>query len=129
MMKKLFILLLISSAVYSQNVTKKEAINTLLCKTWIANYAMMNNMKVQKMGQMKRLSYTFKTDHTYLANNTISGKWQYNTKKKNIELFVNGSLKSTITNLQSQKMAMVLNADVNAPKEIAKIEIHFKPKV
>ncbi|MCF6132088.1 hypothetical protein [Flavobacterium wongokense] len=127
-MKKLIVLLLISGAVYSQSVTKKETINKLLCKTWIADYAMMNNKKIQKMGQMKTLTYTFKTDHTYTANEKISGTWSYNGKKKNIELFVNGDLKSTISILQSKKMAMVLKADVEAPVEITKIEIHFKPK-
>lgn len=127
-MKKLLILLLISGAVYSQNVTKKETINQLLCKTWNADYAMMNGLKVQKMGPMKSLTYTFKADNTYLANGIVSGKWQYNAKKKNIELFVNGILKSTITTLQSKKIVMILNADKSAPKEVAKLEIYFKPK-
>ena len=127
-MKKLLIILLLSSAVYSQNVTKKETINKLLCKTWIADYALLNGLKVEKMGQMKSLDYTFKSDNTYLANGTISGKWQYNAKKKSIELLVNGILKSTITSLQSKKLVMILNADKSAPKEVTKLEIYFKPK-
>jgi hypothetical protein len=127
-MKKLLLLLLISGVVYSQNVTKKETINQLLCKTWNADYAMMNGLKVQKMGPMKSLTYSFKADNTYLANGTVSGKWQYNAKKKNIELLVNGILKSTITTLQSKKMAMILNADSSAPKDVPKLEIYFKPK-
>ena len=127
-MKKLLVFLLISGTVYSQNITKKEAINQYLCKVWAADYAMMGGLKVEKMGQMKSLTYTFKADNTYLANGTVSGKWQYNSKKRNIELLVNGVLKSTITSLHSKKMIMVLNVDKSAPKEIGKLEIYFKPK-
>ena len=128
-MKKLLVVLLISGAVYSQNITKKETINQNLCKAWITDYAMMGGLKVEKMGQMKSLTYTFKADNTYLANGrTVSGKWQYNSKKKNIELLVNGVLKSTITTLQSKKIIMVLNLDKSGPKEMGKLEIYFKPK-
>jgi hypothetical protein len=129
-MKKLFILLLLSSAVYSQNINhKKEIATKFLCKTWIANYAMMNGLKVEKMGQMKTLEYTFKADGTYLANKTVSGKWQFNARKKCVELYLNGALKSTITTLQSKKAVMVLNADKSAPKDLKTLEIYFKPKV
>lgn len=129
-MKKIFILLLISSAVYSQNIThKKEIVNKFLCKTWVANYAMMNGLKVEKMGQMKALEYSFKADGTYLANKTVSGKWQFNAKKKCVELYLNGVLKSTITTLQSKKVVMKLNADKSAPQNIQSLEIYFKPKV
>ncbi|WP_264521477.1 hypothetical protein [Flavobacterium sp. N1994] len=127
-MKKLLILLLLSGTVYSQNISKKEAINKNLCKAWVADYAMMGGLKVEKMGQMKSLTYTFKSDNTYLANGTISGKWQYNSKKKNIELLVNGVLKSTITSLEKKKIVMILNVDKSAPKEMGKLEIYFKPK-
>lgn len=126
-MRKLVILLLLSGTVYSQNVTKKETINQLLCKTWIADYAMLNGLKVEKMGQMKSLEYTFKADGTYLANKTVSGTWKYNAGKKSIDLFVNGILKSTITTLQSKKTIMVLSPDKSAPK-MGKFEIYFKPK-
>ena len=126
-MKKLLFVLLISSAVHSQNVTKKETINQLLCKTWIADYAMLDGLKVEKMGQMKSLEYTFKTNGTYLGNKTVSGTWKYNAKKKNIDLFVNGILKSTITTLQNKKITMVLSPEKSAPK-MGKFEIYFKLK-
>ena len=127
-MKKLLIALLISGAVYSQNITKKETINQDLCKSWVANYAMMNGLKVEKMGPMKSLVYTFKTDNTYMANGTVSGTWKFNAKKKCVELYLNGVLKSTITTLQNKKLIMILNADKSAPKTISSLEIYFKPK-
>ncbi|WP_293872042.1 hypothetical protein [Flavobacterium sp.] len=128
-MKKLLVFLLLSGAVYSQNILKKETINQYLCKTWMADYAMMGGLKVEKMGQMKSLTYSFKADHTYLANGTVSGKWQYNSKNKNIELFAGDVLKSTITTLKSKKMVMVLNADKSGPKEMSALEIYFKQKM
>jgi hypothetical protein len=128
-MKKLLLLLLISSAVYSQNITQDKATATkLLCKTWIADYAMMNGLKIEKMGQMKSLEYTFKADGTYVGNKTVTGKWLFNAKKKCIELYLNGILKSTITSLQSKKIVMILNVDKSAPKGIGKLEIYFKSK-
>lgn len=128
-MKKIFLLLLISGAVYSQNITQDKATaSKLLCKTWTADYAMMNGLRIEKMDKMKSLEYSFKSDGTYLGNKTVTGKWQFNTKKKCIELYVNNILKSTITSLQSKKIVMKLNADKSAPKEIGKLEIYFKPK-
>ena len=130
MKKLIFLLLLISGTVYSQNIVhNKETVTKFLCKTWIANYAMMNGLKVEKMGQMQALEYSFKADGTYLANKTVSGKWQFNAKKKCVELYLNGVLKSTISSLQSKKMVMVLNVDKSAPKNIKTLEIYFKPKV
>lgn len=129
-MKKILILLLLSGAAYSQNVTdKKETVTAYLCKTWVTNYAMMNGLKVEKLGQMKSLEYTFKADGTYLANKTMSGTWKLNPKKKSIELYLNGTLKSTIIALRSKKVIMKLNADKSAPKDIQSLEIYFKPKV
>lgn len=127
-MKKLFILFLLSGTVYSQNITQnKEAVTKLLCKTWLADYAMLNGLKVEQMGQMKSLKYTFKADGTYQMNDK-SGKWQFNEKKKCIELFLDGTLKSTITSLQNKKIVMILNPDKSAPKGMGKFEIYFKSK-
>jgi hypothetical protein len=129
-MKKLLILLLISSAAFSQNITQDKAtISKFLCKNWIANYAMMNGLRAEKLGPIKSLEYSFKADGTYVGNKTVTGKWQFNAKKKCIELYVKGVLKSTITTLQNKKIVMVLNTDKSAPKESSKLEIYFKPKV
>lgn len=129
-MKKMLIILLISSAAYSQNITDSKAtVTRLLCKTWKANDAMMNGLKVQNMGQMKSLEFTFTADGNYLGNKIIKDKWKFNAKKKCIELYEKGVLKSTITTLQSKKIVMVLNADKSAPKNVTQLEIYFKPKV
>ena len=128
-MKKILLLLLISSVAYSQKITQDKAtVTKLLCKNWTADYAMMNGLKVEKMGQMKSLEYVFKADGTYIGNKSVTGKWQFNAKKKSIELYVNNILKSTITSLQNNKIVMKLNADKSAPKEIGKLDIYFKPK-
>jgi hypothetical protein len=128
-MKKLLIALLLTSAVYSQNITyNKETVTKFLCKSWVANYAMLNGLKVEQMGQMKSLKYTFKADGTYLLNDK-AGKWKFNAKKKCVELYLDETLKSTITTLQSKKIVMVLAPDKAAPKGSGKFEIYFKPKV
>lgn len=126
-MKKLLLLLFLSGTVYSQNITHdKETVSKFLCKTWVVNYAMMNGLKVEKLGQMQSLKYNFKTDGTYIMNDANSGTWKFNAKKKNVELYVSGALKSIITTLQSKKAVMILSANPSAPK--AKVEIYFKPK-
>ena len=48
MKKLLFIALLISSAAFSQSVTKKETITKLLLKSWKADYGMMNGLRIEK---------------------------------------------------------------------------------
>lgn len=127
-MKKLLILLLLSSAAFSQNVTKKETINKFLLKTWIADYGMMNGLRIEKMGQMKKLEYTFKADNTYILNVKKSGTWKYNEKAKCIELYQDGKLKSTIVSLQNKSYVMTLTADASAPKGVKDFRIFFKPK-
>ena len=121
-------MLVVSSAVYSQNITKKETINQFLCKTWVVDYGMMNGLKIEKLGQMKALIYSFKADNTYTLNGQTRGTWQYNAKKKSIELFQSNILRSTIVTLQSKKIVMTLNSDKSAPKEVSKLEIYFSPK-
>lgn len=129
-MKKLFILLLLSSAAFSQNVAKKETINKFLLKTWKADYAMLNGLKVEKMGKMQSLEYTFKADGTFIGNKTASGTWKYNARQKSIELYQDAALKSTITSLQANKFIMVLNIDeaTPTPKGVKTLQIYFKPK-
>jgi len=127
-MKKIILLLLISSAAFSQNVTKKETINTFLLKNWIADYGMMNGLKIEKLGPMKQLEYNFKADNTYTVNKDKTGQWKYNEKKKCIELFQNGKLMSTIITLKNKSFAMTLNPDKSAPKDIKDLQIFFKPK-
>lgn len=81
-MKKILILLLLSGTVYAHNVTKKEAIDKFLFKTWVVDYAMLNGLKVEQMGQMKSLKYAFKADGTYLLNDKSSGTWKFIPQKK-----------------------------------------------
>lgn len=123
-------LLLLSSAAFSQNIIqKKEDVSKLLCKTWNADHATLNGLNVEQMGPMKSLKYAFKTDGTYLLNDKNPGKWKYDTKKKCIELYQDNALKSTITTLRSKKIVMILNPAKGAPKGAGKLEIFFKPKV
>ena len=128
MKKLLFIALLISSAAFSQSVTKKETITKLLLKSWKADYGMMNGLRIEKMGQMKQLEYTFKADYTYVMNQGKTGQWKYNDKKKCIDLYLDGKVKSRIIKLQAKSLVMNLNADKDAPKEVKDFQIFFKPK-
>jgi hypothetical protein len=128
-MKKIVIVLLLTTAAYSQNVPKKELVNKYLPGAWKANYAMLNGLKVEKMAEMKSLEYTFKLDGTFSGAKDVKGTWKYNSKQKSIGLYQNGALKSTISSLQSKKMIMILNIGDAAPKGVQSLEIHLKPKV
>lgn len=128
MKKLLFIALLISTTAFSQSVTKKETIAKLLLKSWKADYAMMNGLKIEQMGQMKQLEYTFKADNTYLMNKGKTGQWKYNEKKKCIDLYLDGKVKSSIIKLQAKSFVMTLSPDKSAPKEVKDFQIFFKPK-
>lgn len=127
-MKKIALLLLISSFAFAQNVTKKQDIDKLLLKTWKADYGMMDGLKIEKMGKMKQLEYTFKADKTYTLNKDKSGQWKYNEKKKCIDLYQDGKLRSTITTLKQKNFVMILTPDKSTPKGIKTFEIFFKPK-
>ena len=128
MKKLLFTALLISSVAFSQNVAKKETITKLLLKSWKADYGMMNGLKIEQMGQMKQLEYTFKADNTYVMNKGKTGEWKYNEKKKCIDLYLDGKIKSTIIKLQAKSLVMTLNPDKTAPKGVKDFQIFFKPK-
>lgn len=129
MKKLLFIAFLISNVAFSQSVTKKETITKLLLKSWKADYGMMNGLRIEKMGQMKQLEYTFKADNSYTMNKGKSGQWKYNEKKKCIDLYLDGKVKSSIIKLQPKSLVMTLNADKTAPTEVKDFQIFFKPKV
>lgn len=128
MKKFLLTALLISSVAFSQSITKKETITKLLLKSWKADYGMMNGLRIEKMGQMKQLEYTFKADNTYLMNKGKTGQWKYNDKKKCIDLYLDGKIKSSIIKLQAKSFAMTLTPDKTAPKEVKDFQIFFKPK-
>lgn len=128
MKKILLAALLISSVAFSQGITKKETIAKLLLKSWKADYGMMNGLRIEKMGQMKQLEYTFKADNTYLMNKGKTGQWKYNEKKKCIDLYLDGKIKSSIVKLQAKSFAMTLTPDKTAPKEVVDFKIFFKPK-
>lgn len=129
MMKKLlFIALLVSSVSFAQSITKKETITKFLLKTWKADYGMMNGLKIEKMGKMKELEYTFKSDNTYVMNKGKVGQWKYNEKKKCIDLYLDGKVKSIIIKLQAKSLVMTLSPDETAPKEVKDFQIFFKPK-
>jgi hypothetical protein len=128
MKKLLFLLLVLSGAAYSQNVTqKKEIVTQLLCKTWVGDHALMGNLPVKDAANIKSLQYTFKANHTYLLKQVV-GNWEYNEKKKCVELYLNKELKSVITKLDSKSAVMTLNASKSTPKGSPKFEIYFKPK-
>ncbi len=128
-MKRFLILLLLSGVAYSQNIAhNKETVTKFLCKNWIAYYATMEGKKMEKMGKMKTLEYLFKSDGTYLANKRVSGKWLLNVKKKRVELYLNGKLKSMVVTLQNNKMVLMFNAGPSAPPRIKTLTIYFKPK-
>jgi hypothetical protein len=52
----------------AQNVTQsKTELSKLLCKTWKADYAMMNAMRINQLPNNSAFEFEFNTDNSYFV--------------------------------------------------------------
>ncbi|WP_426485839.1 hypothetical protein [Flavobacterium sp. 2] len=137
-MKKIFYLTLslffgINFNSKAQNVSQtKTELNKVLCKTWQADYAMMNGMRINQLPNNIAFELEFNSDNSYLVikeKTKQKGKWTFNEKKKYIDLSINNKTNSRITKISKNELILVLVSDgKNNPPGLPNMEIYCKTK-
>ncbi|MFT5254482.1 MAG: hypothetical protein ACI87N_003554 [Flavobacteriales bacterium] len=117
----------------AQNVTQsKTELSKLLCKTWKADYAMMNGMRINQLPNNIAFEFEFNTDNSYFVikeKTKQQGKWTYNENKKYIDLAINNKTNSRITKINENELVLVLVSDgKNNPVDLPNMEVYLKTK-
>ena len=133
MKKNLFAFLLIigfAPLLNAQNISlSKEELTKHLCREWKTAYATMGGMNVGPKANAG-FDVVFNSDGSYTTSkSTTKGKWNFDTKKKYVELRMNNKLTSRIISIDEKEFVMVLVSDADGPKGMPDLEIHFIPKL
>ncbi len=117
----------------AQNVTQsKTELSKLLCKTWKADYAMMNAMRINQLPNNSAFECEFNTDNSYIVNKEKTkqqGIWTYNENKKYIDLAINNKTNSRITKINENELVLVLVSEgKNNAVGLPNMEVYLKAK-
>lgn len=117
----------------AQNVTQsKTELSKLLCKTWKADYAMMNGMRINQLPNNSAFECEFNTDNSYFVikeKTKQQGIWTYNENKKYIELAINNKTNSRITKINENELVLVLVSEgKNNAVGLPNMEVYLKAK-
>ena len=117
----------------AQNITQsKTELSKLLCKTWKADYAMMNAMRINQLPNNSAFEFEFNTDNSYFVikeKTKQQGIWIYNENKKYIDLAINNKTNSRITKINENELVLVLVSDAkNNAVGFANMEVYLKTK-
>ncbi|MGB8191578.1 MAG: hypothetical protein WCF67_06650 [Chitinophagaceae bacterium] len=116
------------STLQAQNVDlSPEKVQEFLCKKWEVEYAMMGDVKVDRTAGATEMYCEFRKDKTFTmsgdvgGNDKFNGTWNFDAKKKRIDLNVKGDIVHIIS-LQEKQFIMFLDPE-GEPMKFA-----FKPQ-
>jgi hypothetical protein len=117
----------------AQNVTQtKTELNTILCKTWKADYAMMNGMRINQLPNNIAFEFEFLSDNSYFVikeKTKQKGKWIFNQNKKYIDLSINNKINSRIIKISENEIVLILVSDGKTnPPGLPNMEVYLKTK-
>lgn len=126
------VLLLAGNNLRSQNITAPAAnIEHLLCHTWVIDYALMGNTKLDDPGEEKDLYFDFKKNGTFVTamggtKGTFTGNWKYDTSEKIIKLIYHGSVGFIVNSLSEGKLIMISGTKSNMPEDNMRVVYKIK---
>jgi len=117
----------------AQNVTQsKTELSKLLCKTWKADYALINGMRINQLPNNIAFEFEFNTDNSYFVikeKTKQQGIWTYNENKKYIDLAINNKTNSRISKINENELLLVLVSDgKNNIIDLPNMEVYLKTK-
>jgi hypothetical protein len=138
-MKKLISICIIaltvsSTSLFAQNITiPLDSIQTLLCKKWEVDYAVMGGMKIGRMPGASEINYEFNKDKTFIMTSNDpkekkKGTWSYDQKKKLIKLTVDGRSNTSIISLKEGEFVMLADTKNATPDDPMEIKLVYKPR-
>ncbi|CAM4410864.1 hypothetical protein [Zobellia nedashkovskayae] len=135
MRKKLLLLGFIiglNFTLFAQDININETeLESVLCKQWEIEYALMGGMKVGQMPGASDFDFKFHPDGKYDliredADNS-AGIWTYNSDGKYVELSIEEKVTSRIKYIDQNKLILTLVSGQNDPPGLPSMEVHFKP--
>jgi hypothetical protein len=117
----------------AQNITQtKTELNTILCKNWKVDYAIMNGMRINQLPNNIAFEFEFHNDNSYFVikeKTKRKGKWNFNQNKKYIDLIIDNKTNSRITKINENELVLVLVSDGKSnPPEMPNMEVYLKAK-
>lgn len=118
---------------FAQIKTPADSISALLCKQWVVDYAMMGNMKIDKLPGTSTPDYQFNENKTVLMSSTQgkdkkTGTWSYDSNKKIIKIIINGKANSMVVSLTANELIMLVDTKQATPDDQMAIKLIYKIK-
>ncbi|MEP3210847.1 MAG: hypothetical protein ABJN95_16715 [Maribacter sp.] len=122
----------LSNGLSAQDIgLSKTQLETVLCKQWQIEYALMGGMKIKQMPGAADFDFKFISDGKYdlirKDGNNESGIWKYFPENKYVELSIKDKITSRIKSIDESKLILILVSGENDPPGIPNVEVHFKP--
>ena len=123
-----------NSALFGQSISMStDSVETLLCKKWEVDYAMMGGMKIGRIPGASEINYEFKKDKTLMMtsddpDDKTKGTWNYDSKKKIIRLIINGKSNTSIISLKEDELIMLADTKEATPDDPMEIKVVYKIK-
>ena len=116
-----------------QGAVGKDSLKAWLCKTWQADYALAEGMKITRRPGAVDIIYIFNPDNTFVINpgdrkNSQYGTWEYNPEKKFILLRKRGRRDSRIISLIREELVMLIEIKNTMPDNPQDLKMVFKVK-
>ena len=130
----LFSFLILSGRSFSQSIDYSlDSVNTLLCKKWEVNYAMVGGSKIYRDAGSTGSTYTFSKDKTFVVSGNkngdeAKGTWIYNPKQKLIKLVTSGRPNSKIISLRDGELVMIADTKNATPDDNSEMKLYYKVK-
>ena len=110
-----------------------DSVNSLLCKKWEVNYAMVGGSKIYREPNAVVIVYSFNKDKTFVVNSDkpgeeTKGTWIYNPKQKLIKLVAKGRGDSKIISLKEHELVMVNDTKNATPDDPSQMKMYYKIK-
>ncbi|MFI5153017.1 MAG: hypothetical protein ACHQET_06750 [Chitinophagales bacterium] len=111
-----------------------DSVNSLLCKKWEANYAMVGGTKIYREPNAVVIVYEFSKDKTFVVSSNkpgeeAKGTWIYNPKQKLIKLVAKGKNDSKIISLKAGELVMLEDTKNATPNDGSEMKMYYKIKV
>ena len=129
---KLVVLMIgLNNSLMAQDVNlSKTELETVLCKQWEIEYALMGGMQIKQKPGATDFDFKFASDGNYEIiredGNDELGKWIYDPEKKYVELSIKEKVTSRIKSIDKNKLILILVSGENDPPGLPKVEVHFK---
>ena len=120
------------NALHAQTINMPaDRLEDLLCKKWVAAYALMGTMRVEPGPGAVQIMYEFKRDNTFLLTNnqqgkTTQGTWNYDSGKGIVVLNANGAKRTSIIALTDTELFMLMDTRGPAPQGMESMKMVYK---